>query len=53
MADIKYAKDYHFSTADVEKILASKRKFGAGPKNYAMFKVGTDMKKKRCMKKKL
>jgi len=37
--DIKYALEYRFSTADVEKILASKKKFDNNPKNYAMKKA--------------
>ena len=30
---------FRFSTADVEKILASKKKFNNSPKNFAMHKV--------------
>jgi len=39
MKDIKYALEYRFSTADVEKILASKKKFNKSPKNFAMHKA--------------
>jgi len=37
--DIKYAIEYRFSSFDVEKILASKKKFDNSPKNFAMKKA--------------
>lgn len=37
--DIKYAMEYRFSSYDVEKILASKKKFDNRPKNFAMKKA--------------
>lgn len=37
--DLQYAATYRFSSADVEKIIASKQKFNTRPKNYAMHKA--------------
>ena len=38
-ADIQRAKDYQFTSADVDKIVAQKERFHAHPVNYAMRKA--------------